>query len=96
MNTLRGLLQLPGRDIPYNFSVSLGSFEITPYELTRAYAALASGGKTVNPISVLYVENQDGKIIKDFRNEFDESDRKQVISPEAAFLITSIPGRIKR
>ncbi|TGN12010.1 penicillin-binding protein 1A [Leptospira ilyithenensis] len=90
MSTLQGLLQLPGRDIPYNFSVSLGSFEITPYELTRAYAALASGGKTVNPISVLYVENQEGKIIKDFRNEFDESDRKQVISPEAAFLVTSM------
>jgi penicillin-binding protein 1A len=90
MDTLRGLLQLPGRDIPYNFSVSLGSFELTPYELTRAYAALASGGKTVNPLSVLYVEDQFGEIIKDFRQEFDESDRKQVISPDAAFLITDM------
>ncbi|GBF49490.1 membrane carboxypeptidase/Penicillin-binding protein [Leptospira ryugenii] len=90
MDTLRGLLQLNGRDIPYNFSVSLGSFELTPYELTRAYAALASGGKTVNPLSVLYVESQDGSILKDFRTEFSESDRKQVISPEAAFLITDM------
>lgn len=90
MDTLRGLLQLPGRDIPYNFSVSLGSFELTPYELTRAYAALASGGKTVNPLSVLYVENQYGEIIKDFRKEFDDADRKQVISPEAAYLITDM------
>ncbi|MDZ4726524.1 MAG: PBP1A family penicillin-binding protein [Leptospira sp.] len=90
MDTLRGLLQLNGRDIPYNFSVSLGSFELTPFELTRAYAALASGGKTVNPLSVLYVENQYGEIIKDFRKDFSESDRKQVISPEAAFLVTDM------
>lgn len=90
MESLRGLLQLPGRDIPYNFSVSLGSFELTPYELTRAYAALASGGKTVNPISVLYVEDNAGKVIKDFRNDYDEDDRKQIISKEAAFLITSM------
>ncbi|MDF3821088.1 PBP1A family penicillin-binding protein [Leptospira sp. 96542] len=90
MESLRGLLQLPGRDIPYNFSVSLGSFELTPYELTRAYAALASGGKTVNPISVLYVEDQTGKIIKDFREDYKGVERKQVISSEAAFLITSM------
>ncbi|TGL63891.1 PBP1A family penicillin-binding protein [Leptospira ognonensis] len=94
MDTLRGLLQLPGRDIPYNFSVSLGSFELTPYELTRAYTALASGGKTVNPLSVLYVENQYGEIIKDYRKEFDDSDRKQVISPEAAYLITDMMGDV--
>ncbi len=94
METLKGLLQLPGRDIPYNFSVSLGSFELTPFELTRAYAALASGGKTVNPLSVLYVENQYGEIIKDFRNEFDETDRKQVISPEAAYLVTDMMGDV--
>lgn len=90
MDTLRGLLQLGGRDIPYNFSVSLGSFELTPYELTRAYAALASGGKTVNPISVLYVETESGKILKDYRLDFTDSDRKQVISPEASFLITNM------
>jgi penicillin-binding protein 1A len=90
METLKGLLQLSGRDIPYNFSVSLGSFELTPYELTRAYAALASGGKTVNPISVLYVENQFGEVIKDFRNEFTEDSRKQIISPEAAYLVTDM------
>lgn len=90
MESLRGLLQLPGRDIPYNFSVSLGSFELTPYELTRAYAALASGGKTVNPISVLYVEDNSGNVIKDFRKDYEDVERKQVISKEAAFLITSM------
>lgn len=90
MATLKAILNLPGREIPYNFSVSLGSFELTPYELTRAYAALASGGKTVNPISVLYVEDQFGNTIRDYRKDFSESDRKQVLSPEASFLITDM------
>lgn len=78
------------RDLPANYSISLGSFELTPYELTRIYATFASGGKTVHPISVLFVEDSNGKMVKDFRKDFSEKDRKQVISPETAYIITSM------
>ncbi len=90
MDSLRNILQLPGRDIPYNFSVSLGSFELTPFELTRAFTVLASGGRTVSPISVLTVEDSRGRVLKDFKKEAEETDSMQAISPEAAYLITSM------
>lgn len=78
------------RDLPPNYSISLGSFEFSPFELTKAYATFASKGKTVVPISILYVKDSDDKIIKDFRKEIKEEDRKQVISQETAFIITSM------
>ena len=36
-------------------SVSLGTAEVTPLELTAAYAAFANGGYRVEPIDILYV-----------------------------------------
>ncbi|WCL50882.1 penicillin-binding protein 1A [Leptospira sp. GIMC2001] len=94
--SIQELVQV-NRDLPGNYSISLGSFELTPFELTTIYATFASKGKTVNPISVLFVEDGSGKIIKDFRKDFTESDRKQVISQETAFIITSMmEGVIKK
>ncbi|MCE9499311.1 MAG: PBP1A family penicillin-binding protein [Leptospira sp.] len=90
MPTLKSMLQLEGRDIPYNYSVALGAFEVTPYELTRAYAAFASKGREVFPVSVLYITDDEGKVVKDFRPEHSTKERKQVISPEASFIITSM------
>lgn len=85
------------RTLPSNYSIALGSFELTPFELTKIYAMFASKGKSVNPISVLFVEDSNGNIVKDFRNDFGPDDRKQIISPESAFLITDMmSGVIQR
>jgi penicillin-binding protein 1A len=87
--TITSLLKI-NREIPKNFSVALGTFEISPFEITRAYAILASGGKEVHPISVLYIEDNKGSILKDFREEHKNRERKQILSPESAFLITNM------
>ncbi len=87
--TITNLLKL-NRPIPRNFSVALGTFEVSPYEMTRAYATLASGGKEVHPISVLYIEDNKGNLFKDFRTEHEKKERKQIISRESAFLITNM------
>jgi penicillin-binding protein 1A len=78
------------RPIPRNFSVALGTFDISPFEITRAYSILASGGKEVFPISVLYIEDSKGNMFKDFREEHTKRERKQLISGEAAFIITNM------
>lgn len=87
--TITNLLKL-NRPIPRNFSVALGTFEVSPFEITRAYATLASGGKEVHPISILYIEDNKGNLYKDFRTEHEKKDRKQIVSREAAFLITNM------
>ncbi|PJZ62640.1 penicillin-binding transpeptidase domain-containing protein, partial [Leptospira adleri] len=90
MPFLEKILQIENRSIPRNYSISLGTFEVSPYELAKAYAVLASGGKQVFPLSVLYVEDGSGTIIRDFREEASKIERKQVLSPEVCFILTSM------
>ena len=49
--------------IPRNLSIALGSFEVEPFELARAYAIIANGGKDVIPFSIKYIKNRKGDII---------------------------------
>ncbi|MGJ4746347.1 penicillin-binding protein 1A [Leptospira sp. SA-E8] len=87
---LEKLLQVENRNLPRDFSIALGSFEVSPYELARSYAVFASGGKQVFPLSVLYVEDEQGNLIKDFRKEFESKERKRLLSPETSYVITSM------
>lgn len=87
--TLTELLRI-NRSIPRNFSVALGTFEMTPFELTRAYATLASGGKEVFPISILYITDSKDQMVKDFRPEHEQKERRQILSKEASLVITSM------
>jgi len=46
-----------------NASLALGTSEVTPIELTTAYAAFASGGMAVTPYFVTEVDGQGGKVL---------------------------------
>ncbi|MCB1178812.1 MAG: carboxypeptidase, partial [Leptospiraceae bacterium] len=78
-----------GREIPKNYSVALGTFEVSPYEITKAYAAIASGGREVFPHTIKYVKDKEDKVVLDNRNlETKEGD--ELLSPEASYIITSM------
>src|SRR5690606_26060608 len=51
-----GLDSWTGDSSQYGLSLTLGGGEVTPLELTTAYAALANGGNRVAPVSILRVE----------------------------------------
>jgi penicillin-binding protein 1A len=83
--------------IPRNFSIALGSFEVTPYELTRAYAIIANGGRYVLPYSIRYVKDRKGEIILNDEEMVRETlrDREadgtmQIIKPETAQVMISM------
>ncbi len=46
-----------------NASLALGTSEVTPLELTSAYAAIASGGLKVTPYMVTQVDGAGGKVL---------------------------------
>jgi penicillin-binding protein 1A len=46
-----------------NASLALGTSEVTPLELTTAYATFASGGNKIAPYFVTEVDRQDGKVL---------------------------------
>jgi penicillin-binding protein 1A len=83
--------------IPRNFSIALGSVEVSPFELTRAYAIIANGGKDVVPFSIRYVKDRDGKVLENQEDETRKILEKeaadgtiQIIKPETAQLMISV------
>ena len=70
----------------YGLSLTLGGGEVSPLEMTAAFAAFANGGLSVDPHAILKVENEEGDLLYDGG----QSARLQVMTPEHAYLITSI------
>lgn len=70
----------------FGLSVTLGGGEVRLLEITGAYAAFANGGKKVDPIAILKVEDRNGNILEEVKPK----PGKQVMTPQQAFLISHI------
>ncbi len=83
--------------IPRNFSIALGSMEVSPLELTTAYSIIANGGRDVIPFAIRYVKDRDGNVLEnreeDVRKILADKERDgsaQVIKPETAQVMISM------
>lgn len=70
----------------YGLSLTLGGGEVTPLDLTTAYAIFANNGNRVTPTPILKVENSKGEVLYEYQPE----PPTQVIDPRIAFLISDI------
>lgn len=70
----------------YGLSLTLGGGDVTLLELTGAYAVFANAGRRVPPVAILRVLDNYGRVIE----EYHPPEGQQVISPQHAYLITSI------
>lgn len=66
-------------------AISLGAAEVTPLELTSAYATFANHGIYNEPFSILKIEDSDGIVLDNFASKTSEA-----ISEETAFLISDM------
>ena len=78
-----------------DLTLGLGTGLFTPLELTTGFAEFANEGKEVNPILIRYVTDRYGIAIDNFEEELKKEvtlrgGPKQVISKEAAYLISDI------
>jgi len=73
------------RDLPHDLTLALGSLSVSPLELTTAYGTFANGGVRMEPRAVRYIMDSKGYML-----ESNEPHGEQVISPQTAFLITSM------
>jgi len=64
-------------------SVSLGSNDVTVYEMVSAYATFLNKGNHADPILVKKVTDQNGKVLMEFKPK-----TKRVLSEEIAWLMT--------
>ncbi|PKL17451.1 MAG: carboxypeptidase [Spirochaetae bacterium HGW-Spirochaetae-5] len=83
--------------IPRNLSIALGSLEVSPFEITRAYAIIANGGKDVIPFSIRYIKDRNGEIIENREKEINDTIAEktkngtiQVIRPATAQVMISL------
>ena len=72
----------------YGLSITLGGAELTPLELTSAYATLGNQGRLTTPVTILRIENSRGELL--YQYEPDSVVREQVVDPRVAFLISDI------
>jgi penicillin-binding protein 1B len=66
-------------------AMAIGSFEITPLEMVRAYTAFANGGLLSDLTSVLQIRDSSGRQVV-----VEQPKPKQVITPQIAFMVTSL------
>jgi penicillin-binding protein 1A len=72
-------------DIPPYESIAIGTAEVQPLEITAAYGVFANDGVYVEPISIVRIEDKNGNVIEDTK-----ADKREVLSPETAYLLTSM------
>ncbi len=81
-----GISTWTGDSSQYGLSLTLGGGEVTPLELTSAYATFANGGNKVAPVSILKVERTDGEVLY----EYTPPAAERVLDERVAYLITDI------
>jgi penicillin-binding protein 1B len=78
--------------LPDDLSIALGSPAVSLLEITAAYGALANGGVWVRPGTVRATSDREGGALWNAT-----PDRRQAVSPQAAYLVTSLmEGVIER
>ena len=89
IDRLRDHLRIFGfpTEFPRNFSLALGSSEVTLLDLTRAYGVFATSGRRFDPVFVTGVRDPNGKV-RDFpgsRPRFEP-----VMNPATAYVLTDM------
>ena len=72
------------KDIPYDLSITLGSFGISPLQLSEQYTIISNNGVKVKPYIIDSIKSRNGDFIK-FKTQ-----KKYIQSKEQAFLMTTI------
>jgi len=85
------------RRIRRDLSIALGSIEVSPYELTRAFGIIANGGRDVIPFSIRYITDRKGNTLEnyeqDVKKQLEEKAKEgtiQIIRPETAQVMISM------
>lgn len=88
----------------YGLSLALGSAEVSPLDMTAAYAAFANNGEMNPTVSILRVEDRNGNVLEEFKENPKQAYPEQpvlelnsVLSDNVArnsiFTLNFIPGR---
>lgn len=88
--------------LPHNLSLSLGSAEITPWEMARGYSVFANGGHLINPYYINQITDYNDEVIfqakplvvcnkcvEDEPNTLVEATEQNILSEENEFIVAA-------
>lgn len=70
----------------FGLSVTLGGGEVRLFELATGYSTLANKGKYIEPVPIIKVEDRDGQILEEKKDD----DGKKVMGEDIAYIISHI------
>ncbi len=88
--------------MPRNLSLALGSGSAAPWDMARAYSAIANGGYRVEPFLIQRIEDMDGNIIMQAQPETvcencigttilpNTTSAKRIMTPQNAYIMNSL------
>lgn len=79
-----GLKEYGMKKIPFDLSITLGSFAMSPYKLTQAYSMFSNNGVQVKPYLISSIINKNNTKINF------EKEETYITSPAQTYLMTSI------
>jgi penicillin-binding protein 1A len=79
------------RRIRRDMSIALGSVEVSPYELARAYGIIARGGTDLNPFAIRKITDGKGNVLENPEEEMSKKQgTRQIIKPETSQVMISM------
>ena len=82
-------LYVDAKEIPYNLSVALGSYEVSPLQLARAFSLFPRGGLSLQTITVKKITDKDGNVYFDAAKD-GYVKPQQLLKPGTASLMVSL------
>ncbi|MDT8307163.1 MAG: transglycosylase domain-containing protein, partial [Anaerolineae bacterium] len=79
-----------GEPRDYGLALALGGGEISPLQLTSAYAALANEGQYVAPFTILRIDNRSGEVLFEYAPPEPAAPSERAVSPAHAFQLAHI------
>jgi penicillin-binding protein 1A len=85
--TLAKELYVQPAQIPYNLSIALGTYEVSPLNMARGFSHFARGGESIEPVLLRQVYDRNKKLLKDFTPV---QKKYQVVSAGTATIMRSL------
>lgn len=85
--TLAKELYVQPQQVPYNLSIALGSYEVSPLGMARGFSHFARGGESIELVMLKQVYDRNKKLIRDFTPK---QKKLQVVSVGTATIVRSL------
>ncbi len=89
MPKLAKIIGVKQEQIPYNLSVALGTYEMSPLQLARSFALFPRGGKAIEPYVISKITDADGTLLRDLTPQANNNP-EQVLNLGTATIMTSL------